>query len=270
VHFKGMSVCEHLPMRHNRGVTIASRPLAGKTALVTGGARRIGRALTLRLAAAGVNIAFTWRASSAEAAETLKLLVASGTDALALTCDLTLEASTEAAVAATVAHFGGVDILVNNAAVFESAPLESITVEQWDRVFATNVRGPFLAAKAAYSSLKERHGRIVNIGSLGGRIPFAGHAHYSASKAALHMLTLTMAKAWAPEISVNCVAPGWIELEDAPVDEQAQAAHFAAKTPMQRNGSAEDVAEAVLHFCTCSQFITGQILTVDGGLGLNS
>jgi 3-oxoacyl-[acyl-carrier protein] reductase/pteridine reductase len=253
-------------MRHNKAVQIDSQPLAGKTALVTGGARRIGRAIAVALANAGANVAITWRTSSQQAEETLCLLEAAGSTALALHCDLTEEASVEDAVKATVERLGGVDLLINNAAVFEPAPLESMTTCEWDRVFATNVRGPFLTARAAYPSLKERHGRIVNIGSLGGRIPFVGHAHYSASKAALHMLTLTMAKAWAPAISVNCVAPGWIEMEGAP----AQAAHFRAKTPMQRNGSAEDVAEAVLHFCTCSQFVTGQILTVDGGLGLNS
>jgi 3-oxoacyl-[acyl-carrier protein] reductase/pteridine reductase len=257
-------------MRHNRRVAIDSKPLAGKTALVTGGARRIGHAIALRLASAGANVAITWRNSSAEAAETLRLIEECGVDALSLRCEITDEASVASAIHATIERFGGVDLLINNAAVFESAPLESITVEQWDRVFDTNVRGPFLTARAAHTSLRERHGRIVNIGSLGGRIPFAGHAHYSASKAALHMLTLTMAKAWAPEISVNCVAPGWIALEDAPQSEQSQAAHFAAKTPMQRNGSAKDVAEAVLHFATCSHFVTGQTLTVDGGLGLTS
>ena len=108
-------------------------------------------------------------------------------------------------------------------------------------------------------------GRIVNIGSLGGMKPWAGHGHYCASKAALHMLTQTMAKGFAPEVSVNCVAPGWIEQEDSEV---WQAAHFALKTPMQRNGSAEDVAQAVLFFAAGPHFVTGQILAVDGGLGL--
>ena len=131
-------------------------------------------------------------------------------------------------------------------------------------MFETNTRGPFLMAKAAHGALKASQGRIVNIGSLGGIHPWATHAHYCTSKAALHMLSQTMAKAWAPEISVNCVAPGMI------VQGEVNAAyeHFAQKTPMQRNGSAQDVAAAVLFFATGPHFITGQLLAVDGGLGL--
>jgi NAD(P)-dependent dehydrogenase (short-subunit alcohol dehydrogenase family) len=131
-------------------------------------------------------------------------------------------------------------------------------------MFATNTRAPFLMAQAAYPHLRTAGGRIVNIGSLGGTHPWATHAHYCTSKAALHMLSQTMAKAWAPEISVNCVAPGMIvqgEIGEAYV-------HFAERTPMQRNGTAEDVAEAVLFFATGPHFITGQLLAVDGGLGL--
>jgi 3-oxoacyl-[acyl-carrier protein] reductase/pteridine reductase len=105
----------------------------------------------------------------------------------------------------------------------------------------------------------------VNIGSLGGLHAWAGHAHYCASKAALHMLTQAMAKAFAPQVSVNCVAPGWIDLDSLPGE---QAARFAAKTPMKRNGTADDIAQAVLFFATCPDFVTGQILAVDGGLGL--
>jgi 3-oxoacyl-[acyl-carrier protein] reductase/pteridine reductase len=119
-------------------------------------------------------------------------------------------------------------------------------------------------ARAAHAELKRRRGRIVNIGSLGGMHPWATHGHYCVSKAALHMLTKTMAKAWAPEISVNCVAPGMIV--NGEVDPGYE--HFAQKTPMQRNGTPEDVAAAVLFFATAPHFITGQVLAVDGGLGL--
>jgi 3-oxoacyl-[acyl-carrier protein] reductase/pteridine reductase len=106
---------------------------------------------------------------------------------------------------------------------------------------------------------------VINIGSLGGMKAWATHAHYSSSKAALHMLTRAMAKAFAPEVSVNCVAPGWIELEDA----ADGGAKFAEKTPMKRNGTAADVAEAVLFFAAGPKFITGQVIAVDGGLGLS-
>ena len=168
------------------------------------------------------------------------------------------------AVAAVVNEFGRLDLLVNNAGVFATVPLESITVAQWDEMFETNTRGAFLMAQAAHPHLKARHGRIINIGSLGGTHPWPTHAHYSTSKAALHMLTQTMSKAFAPEISVNCVAPGMITNGEAHPDYE----HFAAKTPMLRNGKPEEVAAAVLFFATGPHFITGQILGVDGGLGL--
>ena len=117
-----------------------------------------------------------------------------------------------AAVTAVVTKFGRLDVLVNNAAVFASAALESMTLDQWDTVFETNARGPFLVAREALPHLRAARGRIINIGSLGGLRAWPGHAHYCASKASLHMLTQAMAKAFAPEVSVNCVAPGWIDL----------------------------------------------------------
>jgi 3-oxoacyl-[acyl-carrier protein] reductase/pteridine reductase len=131
-------------------------------------------------------------------------------------------------------------------------------------MFATNTRAPFLVAQAAYPHLKAAKGRIINIGSLGGLHPWATHGHYCTSKAALHMLSETMAKAWAPEISVNCVAPGMIVQGEVSPDYK----RFAAKTPMQRNGTAADVAAAALFFATAPHFITGQLMSVDGGLGL--
>jgi 3-oxoacyl-[acyl-carrier protein] reductase/pteridine reductase len=148
--------------------------------------------------------------------------------------------------------------------MFASAALESIKVDAWDEMFATNTRAPFLVAQAAYPHLKAAGGRIVNIGSLGGMHPWATHGHYCTSKAALHMLSQTMAKAWAPEVSVNCVAPGMIVQGE--VDEAY--AEFAERTPMRRNGTAEDVAAAVMFFATAPGFITGQLMLVDGGLGL--
>jgi 3-oxoacyl-[acyl-carrier protein] reductase/pteridine reductase len=243
---------------------VARGPLAGKTALVTGGAKRIGRAIALALAKRGANMAITYRGSQADAEETVRALAASGVEALAVRTDLTDAESIRETVAAVVEEFGRLDILVNNAGVFESAALESITLEQWDAMFATNTRAPFLVAQAAYPHLKAAGGRVVNIGSLGGTHVWATHAHYCTSKAALHMLSQTMAKVWAPEVSVNCIAPGMIEQGE--VEEFYE--HFAEKTPMKRNGSAEDVAEAVLFFAAGSHFITGQLLGVDGGLGL--
>jgi NAD(P)-dependent dehydrogenase (short-subunit alcohol dehydrogenase family) len=243
--------------------------LSGRSALVTGGARRIGRAIALALAEAGADVAITYRNSKNQAEQTTNEIAAMGRRAQAIECDVRSESSVRAAVDETIAALGRLDILVNNAAVFETAPLESLTLEQWDTVFATNTRGPFLVAREALPHLRAARGRIVNIGSLGGERAWAGHAHYSSAKAALHMLTRTMARSFAPEVSVNCVAPGWIELDDRPDGEAASAARFAARTPMGRNGTADDIAQAVLFFATGPQFITGQILTVDGGLGLS-
>lgn len=239
--------------------------LAGKSALITGGARRIGRAIALTLARAGADITLTYRTSSDEAVEAVDAIEQFGRRGFAVECNVRSEESVRAAIAATVAAHGRLDILVNNAAIFEAAPLDQLTLAQWDAVFETNARGPFLVAREALPHLRAARGRIVNLGSLGGLRPWAGHAHYCASKAALHMLTQAQAKAFAPDVAVNCVAPGWIEQEGeaGPLSER-----FAAKAPMQRNGTAEDVAQAVLFFASAAAFITGQILAVDGGLGL--
>jgi NAD(P)-dependent dehydrogenase (short-subunit alcohol dehydrogenase family) len=231
--------------------------------LITGGARRLGRAIALALAQAGFDVAITYRHSREEAEETARATEKLGVRALALPMDVRDEAGVRIALAAVAAEFGRIDLLVNNAAVFETAPLAEITLEQWDTVFATNTRGPFLVAREALLHLKASRGRIVNLGSLGGGHAWAGHGHYCASKAALHMLTQVMAKAFAPEVSVNCVTPGYVEMGAS-----VEAERFAAKTPMRRNGAAEDVAATVVFFATGPSFITGQILTVDGGLGL--
>ncbi|MGA8729107.1 MAG: SDR family NAD(P)-dependent oxidoreductase [Terracidiphilus sp.] len=239
--------------------------LSGKSALVTGGARRIGREIALEFARAGADVSITYRTSAAEAAQTVQQIEALGRRVQAVECDVRSESSVRKAVAAAAAFHGRIDVLVNNAAVFESAPLDQITLDQWNTVFETNARGPFLVTREAIDHLRQARGRIINIGSLGGIHAWTGHAHYCASKAALHMLTQAMAKAFAPEVSVNCVAPGWIELGEGSLEGSAR---FAARTPMKRNGTAADVAEAVLFFAANSAFVTGQILAVDGGLGL--
>lgn len=245
---------------------MASEPLLGKAALVTGGARRIGREIALQLAAAGAEITVTYRTSRHEAEETIKLIKDLGRLAIALECDVRSEESVRDAVVAAANFHGHLDVLVNNAGVFQSVPLDQLTLEQWDTVFATNARGPFLMARQAISHLRKTQGRIINIGSLGGIHAWASHAHYCSSKAALHMLTQAMAKAFAPDVAVNCVAPGWIDLGEEEARHEAE--HFAAKAPMKRNGTARDVADAVVFFAAATNFITGQVLAVDGGLGL--
>jgi len=238
--------------------------LQGKVALVTGAAKRIGRAIAQALAEEGADVAITYRDSAEQAAQTVRELEALGVRAAAFYANLREPASIRGAVTQAAADFGSIDILVNNAGRFETAAIENISVEQWDAMFETNTRGPFLAAQAALPHLKASHGRIINIGSLGGMHPWPTHAHYCTSKAALHMLTQTMSKAFAPEISVNCVAPGMIVNGEV----SAEYEHFARKTPMQRNGTPQEVAAAVVFFATGPHFITGQVLGVDGGLGL--
>jgi len=264
------------------------QPLRGKTALITGGAKRLGRASALALAQAGADVAITFRNSSSEAQQTVADLSALGVRAFALRCDITDEASVRSMMKDAGRELGRIDILVNNAANYETVEFEELTVKQWDAMFASNTRGPFLVSRealpwmrrpraknkntkaarteAAKANASKTESKIINMGSLGGLRPWPTHAHYCSSKAALHMLTKVMAKALAPEIAVNAVAPGMIDL-----GEKSAAAFFrrmAKQTPMQRNGRADEIAAAVLFFATAPQFITGQILAVDGGIGL--
>ncbi len=249
-------------------------PLQHQVALVTGAAKRIGKALALALAAAGADVAITYRDSEAEAERAVAELRAHGVRAGGYPCDLRSPESIRHTVNAVASDFGRLDLLVNNAGIFETAALDAITVPQWDAMFETNTRAPFLTSQAALPYLKAARGRIINIGSLGGVHPWPTHAHYCTSKAALHMLTATMSKAFAPEISVNCVAPGMIAANGntsttgSGQETAAEYEQFAQRTPMRRNGTPQDVAEAVLFFATGPHFITGQILGVDGGLGL--
>lgn len=245
--------------------------LAGKSVFITGGARRLGKAIALAMAKAGGRVAFTYLNSTEHAKRTLAEIERSGAKALAISCDTRREESVKRAIHEALDAFGKMDLLVNNAGIYTTTPLEQITVEQWDNIFATNVRGPFVVSKYSIPALRQARGRIINLGSLGGQRPWATHAHYCSSKAALHMLTQVMAKALAPEIAVNCVAPGMIDIADDPGAGERNQDFFermAIRTPMRRNGVPEDVVDAVMYFATASQFITGQILTVDGGLGL--
>ena len=242
------------------------KPLSGKVALITGGAKRLGRAAALALAHAGADVAVTYLKSERDVQRTVKELEKMGARILAIRCDVTNPKDVSAAVKQVVAELGGLDILVNNAGAYETVAFEDLTLNQWDSIFGVNVRGPFLVSHTAQPHLRQRKGRIINLGSLGGLRAWSSHVHYSSSKAAVHMLTKAMAKALAPEIAVNCVAPGMIDL-----GEKSAAAfmkRMAKQTPMLRNGSGDDVAAAILFFATAPSFITGQVLYVDGGLGL--
>jgi NAD(P)-dependent dehydrogenase (short-subunit alcohol dehydrogenase family) len=250
------------------------QPLRGKACLVTGGAKRLGRASALALAQAGADVAITFRDSAREAQQTVVDLSGLGVRAFALQCDITDEASVKSMMKEAGRELGHIDILVNNAANYEDVEFERITTRQWDAIFASNARGPFLVSREALKWMRRKRpgskgsgkltAKIIHMGSLGGLRPWPTHAHYCSSKAALHMLTRVMAQALAPEIAVNAVAPGVIDLGE----NAAFMKHLAKRTPMQRNGRGDEVAAAVLFFATAPQFITGQILAVDGGLGL--
>lgn len=241
--------------------------LNGKTVFITGAARRLGKAIALAMAQAGANVAFTYLLSEEEALQTLEKFEGFPQRSLAVRCDLRDKKEIQQTVSQVLERFKTIDLLINNAGIFETATLEDITAEQWDEVFAVNVRAPFLVSQSCIPSLRSAHGRIINMGSLGGQKPWATHAHYCSSKAALHMLTQVMAKALAPEIAVNCVAPGMIDSGQGEKD-PALLQRLSAHTPMKKNGSPQDVVSAVLYFASAPHFITGQILTVDGGLGL--
>jgi NAD(P)-dependent dehydrogenase (short-subunit alcohol dehydrogenase family) len=246
----------------NRG----TKPLSGKVALITGAAKRLGRAAALALADAGADVAITFLNSEREAQRTVRDVEKTGVRGLALSCDVTDPKQVRAVLGEVVRELDALDILVNNAGNYETVAFEDLSLPQWDAIFATNVRGPFLVSKEALTHLRKRKGRIINLGSLGGLRPWASHAHYCSSKAALHMLTKVMAKALAPEIAVNCVAPGMIDLGEKSAAEFMK--RMAKQTPMKRNGVAEDVAAAVAFFAAAPHFITGQVMFVDGGLGL--
>jgi 3-oxoacyl-[acyl-carrier protein] reductase/pteridine reductase len=241
--------------------------LKGKTVLITGGARGLGHHIALAAARAGAQVAFTYL-NSVEAADALSLeLTNLSAKYRALRCDVRSQNSVSHTVETVVEKFGTIDVLVNNAGLFETVKFEEITEEQWDNIFAVNVRGPFLMSRACTPVLRQSNGRIINLGSLGGEKPWITHAHYCSSKAALHMLSRVMAKALAPEIAVNCVAPGMIDRGEGKRD-SGLLKRLAERAPMKKNGSPEDVVSAVMYFATCPDFITGQVLTVDGGLGL--
>jgi len=241
--------------------------LKGKTIVVTGGARRLGKEIALGAARAGAQVAFTWLSSAEEASRTLAELRTTCGNALAVQCDVRDQKSIVKAMDTVLHHYGRIDVLVNNSGKYETVTMADLRPEQWDEIFAVNVRGPFLVSQYCTPALRQSKGKIINLGSLGGEKSWPDHMHYCSSKAALHMLTRTMAKALAPDIAVNCVAPGMIDLEQGRPDPEAFR-RFAEQTPMKRNGAAADVVSAALYFASAPQFITGQILLVDGGLVL--
>ncbi|HUE77292.1 MAG TPA: SDR family oxidoreductase [Longimicrobiales bacterium] len=234
----------------------------GKFALVTGAARRVGRALALGLARGGADVAVHYHGSEAGARRTVEAIKALGRNAVALRADLADADACGALVAAAAQRLGGLDILVNSASLFESAPFEEITAEAWDRVQAVNLRAPFLLTRAAAPLLRERTGAVVNIADLAGVQAWRSFAHHGVSKAGLIHLTRVSARSLAPDVRVNCIVPGTVLPPEDYTEEEV--ARSAARSALQRIGSPEDVVRALL-FLIESDFATGSVVTVDGG-----
>jgi len=233
--------------------------LEGKVVLVTGAAKRIGRSIALALAAEGALVAIHYNGSEAEARQTA---MECG-DAPVFQANLESVNEIRAMFDSVATHFGRLDGLVNNAARFTEFDPLKIEEADWDFIHSVNLKSVFFCCQAAARiMLAGDGGHIVNISSLGALKPWARHAHYCASKAGVVMLTRALAKAWAPKISVNSVAPGVIPFGN--VDERVQ--RFIAATPAKRAGTGEEIAEAVLCFLKSSKFTTGQLVAVDGGL----
>jgi NAD(P)-dependent dehydrogenase (short-subunit alcohol dehydrogenase family) len=238
-------------------------PLEGQVALVTGGAKRIGRSIALRLAAEGADVIVNYARSKKEAEELAGQIARGGRRALPWQADVSRRGEVQKMMGGIEAEFGRLDLLVNNAGVFFPAKFEELTEEQWDTVMGINLKAQYLCAQAAAPLLRQRgRGRIVNLSSLGGILAWPKYTHYCVSKAGVIMLTRCLARALAPEILVNSVAPGTIQFPGELPDEE-----YIRRAPLGRAGTGDDVA-ATVAFLAATDFITGQVFVVDGGRSL--
>ncbi|HUI62679.1 MAG TPA: pteridine reductase [Steroidobacteraceae bacterium] len=241
------------------------RALAGKAALITGAARRVGATIARTLHAAGANIALHFR-SSAEAAAALaqELNSARANSAITVEADLLDLAQLQSLPAAATGAFGSLDILVNNASTFYPTPMGDITEIDWNDLIGTNLKAPLFLAQAASTALRISNGLIVNIADIHGMRPLGRHPVYSIAKSGLIMLTRSLARELGPAVRVNAVAPGPVLWPEDGMDSLLQE-KIIDRTALRRAGSPEDVARAVLFFATGAPYVTGQILAVDGG-----
>src|SRR2546423_8509000 len=237
--------------------------LAGKTMLVTGAAKRIGRAIAIRLSELGARVAIHYHGSEEEAQSTARECAWQGEPAPLFRANFEHVPEIRAMFADVERRLGRLDGLVNNAARFTLRNALEITEQDWDFIHSVNLKAVFFCCQSGAMLMnKTGGGRIVNISSLGGLRPWSRHAHYCASKAGAIMLTRALSKAFAPAITVNSVAPGVIPFGDP----DARVKRLIEVTPAKRGGTAEEVAEAVACFLTGPEFITGQVIAVDGGL----
>ena len=242
-------------------------PERQRVALITGGATRLGRAVSLGLASAGYDLVIGYRASTAGATEVIAEASALGRSCEAVQGDLTDPAACAALASAAQDAFGRIDLVVNSASSFRSVPLMEVDAEEWDEVMALNVRAPHLIVRAAVKSLRAARGSVINITDLSSTEPWTEYPHHAVSKAALAHLTRVQARALAPDVRVNAIAPGAVLQPDGWASDRWAA--LGAIAPLQRVGSPSDVVQAVLYLAA-ADFVTGQLLAVDGGRLLGS
>jgi len=243
--------------------------LAGKTALITGAARRVGAAIARRLHAAGASVVLHYRDSATDAdALAAELNAARAKSASTVKAELLAPIAPRALVAAAIDGFGRLDLLVNNASAFFPVPVGSVEASHWEELIGSNLRAPLFISQEAAPQLAKAQGAIVNIVDIHAERPLKGYAVYTIAKAGLAGLTRSLAIELAPSVRVNGVAPGAIAWpEDGQFDPEERK-RILATTPLARIGSPEDIAQAV-HFLACAPYVTGQILAVDGGRSLH-
>jgi len=243
----------------------AQMPLAGKAVLVTGAARRVGAALAAAFHTAGARVAVHYRDSKAEAdARVAEFNAVRADSARAFHANLGDPAACETLVATVIRAFGRLDVLVNNASSFYPTPVGSITPDQFDDLIGSNLRAPLFLAQAAAPELGKREGLILNIADIHGLKPLGQHVVYCSAKAALIMLTRSLARDLGPTVRVNAIAPGPVLWPESGVDAELRR-RIVERTALKRAGTPEDVAKAALFFATDAPFVTGEVLAVDGG-----
>jgi pteridine reductase len=241
--------------------TKTRQSLQDRVALVTGAAKRLGRAVALRLGEEGADVVVHYRSSVADAQSAVAEIEKFGRRGHAIAADLTNVAEIKRLFDETAKQFGRLDVLVNSAANFLPSSIVSTTEEIWDASLDTDLKAPFFCAQAAAPLLRRTKGSIINFADTGGLVGWPGYIAHSVSKAGVVMLTKVLAKSLAPEVRVNAIAPGTITMPDDPPELEAD---FIKLAPLRRTGAPSDIADAVV-FLVNSKFITGQVLVVDGG-----
>lgn len=236
--------------------------LRGRVALVTGGGHRVGKAIALALGERGLEVAVHYNATAAGAAQTVRELEQLGVRAESFGGDLTDGAAAPRLVAQVVQAFGGLDVLVNSAAIMRRTPFGETGIDDWDEILALNLRAPFFLSQAAAPHLRERRGSIVNIADLAAYETWPGYLPHGISKAGIVHMTRGLARVLAPEIRVNAIAPGTVLLPDTWTDKERE--HLDRTTPLARQGSPADVTQALLYLLD-AEYVTGETIIVDGG-----